>query len=615
MPKETVPNLSAPLAKGAQVLRSFLKTLPLAPGIYRMLNQKQEVIYIGKAKSLKKRVGSYCHVQKLPNRLQRMVSEIHSVEVVITHTETEALLLESNLVKKVQPHYNVLLKDDKSFPYILLTKDHAYSRIAKHRGAHAIKGDYFGPFASILAVDETILTLQRIFQIRNCSDSYFAARTRPCLQYHIKRCAAPCVNKISEKDYAEAVKQAEEFLLGKDDLVQRQLALKMNQASEALEFEVAAGYRDRIQLLTQIQSRQRIHVEGLKDADVIALASLGGRTCVQIFFFRYGRNFGTESFVLSHSDEETPEISMAAFITQFYDERTPAPLILMNHKPEGVQLIKQAFRDKYKQSTAFEVPKLGVKKDLVDHALSNAKAYLERKQTESASMVKIFNEITDLFDLPKIPERIEVYDNSHIQGKDACGVMVVASREGFDKKSYRKFSIKSLDGKGDDYGMMREVMKRRFSHKDDWVMPDLLLIDGGGGQLSTVLSCLQEMNLDIPVAGIAKGPDRNAGRERFFMPGKDPFSLPENSPVLYFLQRLRDEAHRFAIGFHRSKRQKNIEKSKLDDVPGIGKLRKKKLLQHFGSVQGVAQAGLSDLQLVEGINKLVALKIYQHFHP
>lgn len=611
---EITANSSETLERGVQILRDFVKILPSNPGIYRMISQKQEVLYIGKAKNLKKRVVSYCNVQKLPNRLQRMVAELHSVEIVITHTEIEALLLESNLIKKLQPRYNVLLKDDKSFPYILLTKDHSYSRIAKHRGPQVIKGSYYGPFASIVAVDETILTLQKLFQIRNCNDNYFANRTRPCLQYHIKRCTAPCVGKITHTEYKEAVDQAEDFLLGKAGIVQEQLAEKMTQASEALEFEKAASYRDRIQLLTQIQSRQRINVSGIKDADVVALAQLGGKTCVQIFFFRYGRNFGTESFMLAHTSEETPEASLTAFLTQFYEERIPAPVVLMNYEPEELGLIKEAFKEKHKQTTVWEIPKLGLKKDLIDHAFSNAKASLERKQSESASVAKIFNQITELFELSKVPERIEIYDNSHIQGKDAYGVMVVANQQGFDKKSYRKFAIQTLEGKGDDYGMMREVMKRRFAHKEEWVVPDLLLIDGGEGQLSTVLTCLQEMELDLPVVAIAKGPERNAGKERFFMPGKDPLSLPENSPVLHFLQRLRDEAHRFAIGTHRSKRQRKIGQSLLDSIPGIGALRKKKLLQYFGSAQGVARAGLSDLQLVEGINKSIALKIYQHFH-
>lgn len=611
---EITENLSETLERGAEVLRNFVKTLPSNPGIYRMLNQKQEVLYIGKAKSLKKRVVSYCNIQKLPNRLQRMIAELHTVEIVITHTEIEALLLESNLIKKLQPRYNVLLKDDKSFPYILLTKDHSYSRIVKHRGPQVTKGSYYGPFASIVAVDETILTLQKLFQIRNCNDTYFSNRTRPCLQYHIKRCTAPCVGKISHTEYKEAINQAEDFLSGKAGLVQEQLAKKMEEASEALEFEKAVSYRDRIQLLTRIQSRQRINVSGIKDADVIALAQLGGKTCVQIFFFRYGRNFGTESFMLSHTAEETPEASLSAFLTQFYEERPTAPVVLMNYQPDELTLIKEAFKEKHRQTTTWEVSKLGLKKELVDHAFSNAKASLERKQSESASVIKIFNQLTELFDLPKTPERIEIYDNSHIQGKDAYGVMVVANQQGFDKKSYRKFAIQTLEGKGDDYGMMREVMKRRFAHKEEWVLPDLLLIDGGEGQLSTVLTCLQEMELELPVVAIAKGPERNAGKERFFMPGKDPISLPENSSALHFLQRLRDEAHRFAIGAHRSKRQKKIGQSQLDSIPGIGALRKRKLLQYFGSAQGVAHAGLSDLQLVEGISKAIALKIYQHFH-
>jgi excinuclease ABC subunit C len=604
------------LKAGAQAILEVLKTLPFSPGVYRMLGKEDKVLYIGKAKNLKKRVAAYGQVYKLPHRLQRMVSETVRVEVVTTHTETEALLLESNLIKKLHPRYNILLKDDKSFPYILLTTDHAYTRIAKHRGPKNIKGNYYGPFASVMAVDEAILTLQRVFQIRNCQDSYFSKRTRPCLQYDIKRCTAPCVSKISVEDYADNIRQAKNFLLGKTDQVQHYLAEKMNAASEELLYEKAASYRDRLRLLTHIQARQRINISGLREADVIGLAQSGGQTCVQIFFFRHGRNFGTESFFLKHTSEETAENSLAAFITQFYQERAPASLVLLSHKPSELNLIKDALKQQHQQTTEWQIPQKGLKKEVVEHALMNARGSLERKQSETASMLKIFNEMVDLFDLPNLPQRIEIYDNSHIQGQQAYGVMVVATPQGFEKKSYRKFTIKQTIDTRDDYGMMREVLRRRLSHQQEeaWQMPDLLLLDGGQGQLTAGIEVLAELNLDIPVVAIAKGPDRNAGKERFFMPAREPFSLPMNSALLYFLQRLRDEAHRFAIGTHRAKREKSLGQSKLDQITGIGVARKKLLLQHFGSVIGVSQAGLADLETVKGINRSVALKIYQHFH-
>jgi excinuclease ABC subunit C len=602
------------LEEGAAIIRTIVMKLPSLPGVYRMINHKGDVLYVGKANSLKKRVHSYTQIHKLPNRLQRMVAETKNLEIVTTHTEIEALLLESNLIKKLQPRYNILLKDDKSFPYILLTKDHNFSRIFKHRGPRVVSGDYFGPFASISAVDEAILTLQRVFQIRNCQDTYFASRTRPCLQYHIKRCTAPCVGLISKDEYVENVKQAKHFLLGKTDWVQRQLAEKMNESSELLNFEKAASYRDRIRLLTQIQSRQRINISGLRNGDVIALAQIGGKACVQIFFFRHGQNLGTESFMISHSVEQSGEAIMAAFINQFYRDRLPASVVLLSHVPEEFELINEALKLQHGQTTKWEIPKLGLKRELIEHALANARGTLERQQAENATVKKVFQQLMEIFNLPKIPDRIEIYDNSHIQGKDAYGVMVAANQDGFDKKSYRKFIIKELHGKGDDYAMMREVMRRRFSHQEDWLFPDLLLIDGGQGQLSSVLQVMDEMGIEIPVVAIAKGPDRNAGKEKFYMLSKESFSLPENSSVLHFLQRLRDEAHRFAIGTHRAKRQKKISSSLLDEISGIGSARKKKLLQHFGSAQHVAKAGLADLQLVEGINKTVALKIYQHFH-
>ncbi len=593
-----------------------MKTLPTTCGVYRMIGHKERVLYVGKAKNLKKRVFSYTQTDKLPHRLQRMVAETIRMEVVTTHTETEALLLESNLIKKLQPHYNILLKDDKSFPFILLTGDHPFPRLAKHRGPKNIKGDYYGPFASVLAVDETLLMLQRVFQIRNCRDTYFAARTRPCLQYDIKRCTAPCVEKIRQSDYQELVQQAKNFLCGKTDQVQQYLAHRMLQASDKREYEKAAGYRDRLRLLTHIQSKQRINVRGVHDADIMGLAQLGGQTCVQVFFFRYGSNFGTDSFFLKQSSEETAEDSLAAFIKQFYQERQPPPLVLLSHRPTEFSLICQALKSHHKQVTAWEIPKKGSKKELVDHAIANAKGSLERQHSASASMAKIFKELVEQFSLPTLPKRIEIYDNSHLQGQQAYGVMVVATEQGLDKKAYRKFTIKHVVDKRDDTAMMKEVLRRRFlrSSQEDWTLPDLLLIDGGQGQLSSALQVLQEMDFNIPVVAIAKGPDRNAGKERFFMPGCEPFSLPGNNAILHFLQRLRDEAHRFAIGTHRAKRSKNLVKSVLDEIPGIGSARKKLLLQHFGSAKEVSRAGLADLQTIPGISQAVALKIYQHFH-
>jgi len=663
------------LEMGAKVIAKVVKTLPTGPGVYRMISAADQVLYVGKAKSLKKRVPAYTKTGALPNRLQRMVAETVRMEIVTTHTETEALLLESNLIKKLQPRYNILLKDDKSFPYILLTGDHDFPRVVKHRGSKNIKGDYYGPFASVMAVDEAVLTLQRVFQIRNCNDTYFANRARPCLQYDIKRCTGPCVDKISKHEYAESVKQAKNFLLGKSDQVQTYLSERMVKASEAMEYEKAASYRDRLRLLTHIQSRQRINISGLENADVIGLAQLGGQACVQIFFFRHGRNYGTESFFLTHLNNEPEEEIMAAFVNQFYRDRPPAPLVLLSHEPADFPLIKAALAEHHQEDsngdkkkpekTDWQLPlsfkRKDMKTEVVKHAVANAKGNIERKQTEAASMHKILKEMQVVFGLSKMPERIEVYDNSHIQGSNPYGIMVVANTEGFDKKSYRKFAIKQVEDTRDDYAMMREVIGRRLSRygQDDWNAPDIMLIDGGAGQLSAVFDAMAEVDPNfchqIPVVAIAKGPERNAGRERFFMrdkvhsgnelreattnqpshilsdslannlpnnlggnfgndDGHMEFSLPQNSPLLYFLQRLRDEAHRFAIGTHRSKRSKALGKSKLDEVPGIGPSRKKLLLHHFGSAQGVARAALADLEAVKGVSRAVALKIYQHFH-
>lgn len=613
------PKLATSLAQGIEIIRQTVKTLPQVPGVYRMINNRGEVVYVGKAKDLKKRVVSYTFALKLPLRLQRMVSETVSMEIVTTHTETEALLLESNLIKKLQPHYNILLKDDKSFPYILITQGHAYPRLEKHRGPQQQKGKYFGPFASVVAVEETMILLQKVFLIRNCSDPFFEKRTRPCLQYHIKRCSAPCVGKISEKDYATLVKEATAFLNGKTTQIQEYLAVKMNEASHALAYEEAAQYRDRLRLLTRIQAHQRINVAKIRDADIIGAACEGGQTCVQIFFFRQGRNLGTASFFLSHTDDASLEDQIAAFLTQFYQDRAPASLVLLSHKPAELSLISSALQEQFGVVTSWEIPKVGAKRELVEHALSNAQGALTRKLSQTATFEALLDQMAQTFQMSKRPERIEIYDNSHLQGTHPYGVMVVATPQGFEKKSYRKFAIREAASPkgGDDYAMMGEVLHRRFAHagEKDWTLPDLILVDGGLGQLNVALKVIEELDVDgITVVGIAKGPDRNAGREKFFQKGRDTFTLPDNDPLMHFLQRLRDEAHRFAIGTHRAKRAKALIFSRLDEIPGIGAARKKALLQHFGSAKGVSLASLQDLQLVSGINKFVAKKIYAYFH-
>jgi excinuclease ABC subunit C len=607
-PSPTPPSL----ARGVEIIKEVVKTLPSKPGVYRMINARGQAVYVGKAKDLKKRVIAYTVPSKLPHRLQRMISETCSLEIVTTHTETEALLLESNLIKKLQPRYNVLLRDDKSFPYILITQDHPYPRLAKHRGPPQLKGQYFGPFASIAAVEETLILLQKVFQIRNCSDSFFANRSRPCLQYHIKRCSAPCVAKILPEDYGRFVKEATAFLKGKTTSIQTYLAAKMEEASQNLAYEEAAQYRDRLRLLARIQTYQRINVAGIQDADILAIACRGGRTCIQVFFFRQGRNLGTASFFLSQIEDMALEDQLGAFIPQFYEDRAPASLVLLSHEPTEFLLIQQALGEHYGSRTTWEIPKRSPKQDLVTHALTNAEEALIRKSAQSFEA--LLDQLISLFHLSGRPERIEIYDNSHLQGTHPYGAMVVATPQGFDKKSYRKFAIRE-GVKGDDYAMMREVLRRRFAHAQDWALPDLILIDGGLGHLTTALEVIQGIDVDeMTVVGIAKGVDRNAGREKFFQQGYDVFTLPENDPRLHFLQRLRDEAHRFAIGTHRAKRARALIRSALDEIGGIGPRRKKALLNHFGSAQGVAGASLQDLQLIPTINKSIAKKIYAYFH-
>jgi len=612
--------------RGVAVIAAHLGTLPSGPGVYRMLNADGEALYVGKARSLKKRVATYTQLFRLPVRLQRMVSETAGMEFVTTHTEVEALLLESNLIKRLKPRYNVLLRDDKSFPDILIRRDHPFAQIVKHRGARSVPGEYFGPFASAGAVNRTITALQRAFLLRNCSDSVFNARTRPCLQYQIKRCSAPCVGLISEADYADLVSQAEDFLTGKSRRVQERLGQDMEAASAALEFETAAAIRDRIRALTMVQSHQDINMEGVEEADVIALHGEGGQVCIQVFFFRGGSNYGNRAYFPSHDKNmQTGEI-LAAFLGQFYEGRMPPREVLVSERPREGDLIAEALSVRAGRKVAVRKPARGGRRKLVEHAAANARAALARRLAESSSNRRVLEQLADLLGLDGAPNRIEVYDNSHIQGRNPVGAMIVAGPEGLMKNAYRKFNIKTagVDGEtsgGDDFAMMREVLGRRFTRslKEDpecsesW--PDLVVIDGGKGQLSSALTSFAELGIeDVPLVAIAKGPDRNAGRETFHMEGRPPFTLESRDPVLYYLQRLRDEAHRFAIGTHRARRAKDLARSPLDEIQGIGAKRKKALLMRFGSAKAVARAGLVDLEAVDGISKSVARKIYDHFH-
>lgn len=610
---------------GASVIRDQLRTMPEQPGVYRMLNAAGDVLYVGKAKSLRKRVTSYTQQSRLPLRLQRMVAQTKSMELVITHTETEALLLEANLVRKLQPRYNILLRDDKSFPYILIAHDHAFPALVKHRGPRNRKGWYFGPFASGQAVTETLILLQRGFMLRNCTDATFKARTRPCLQYHIKRCTAPCVQKVDATAYAAQVAEARAFLGGKNSDIQQQLAAQMQMASDAEDYELAAKLRDRIKVLTSIQSRQDINIAGIGDADIIAAAQASGQIAIQMFFFRADRNFGTRSYFPRHDEDTTIGEVLAAFLAQFYIDRPAPPVLLLSHLPDEAALLTTALAEHSEHAVDLQVPQRGDKKRLIDHATSNAVAALQRRLAVGATQRQLLQGVADLFGLDAPPRRIEVYDNSHIQGSNAVGAMIVAGAEGFEKKAYRKFTIRGLStgfAPGDDFAMMREVLSRRLQRlltedperkTSEW--PDLLLIDGGLGQLNSVRQVMADIGItDIAVVSIAKGPDRNAGRERFFLPDREPFDLPPNDPVLYYLQRLRDEAHRYVIGAHRQKRTRAIAATPLDDVPGIGPARKKALLHHFGSAKAVSQAGEADLRLVPGVSARMAARIYSYFH-
>ena len=612
------------LAAGVQIIEKNLETMPTSPGVYRMLSVKGDALYVGKAKNLKRRVVAYTRPDRLPVRLRRMIAETAAMEVVTTHTEVEALLLESNLIKRLAPRYNILLRDDKSFPYILVTGDHDWPQIVKHRGARSRKGAYFGPFASAGAVNQTLSALQRAFLLRSCSDSVFASRTRPCLLYQIKRCSAPCVARIDHGDYMALVDEARAFLSGHSQRIQRGLAARMEEASAALDYEQAAVYRDRIRALAHIQAHQDINPAEVEEADVVALHQAGGQTCIQVFFFRAGCNYGNRAYFPAHAQGEEAAEVMAAFLGQFYADKVPPREVLASIEPAEAAIVAAALSEKAGRKVAVLVPKRGDRRRLVEHALDNAREALGRRLAESGAQLRLLEGVGELFGLDGPPARIEVYDNSHIQGALAVGGMIVAGPEGLMKSAYRKFNIRSEDlTPGDDYGMMREVLSRRFKRalKDDpdrdrGLWPDLVLIDGGLGQLHAAAEVFADLGVEgVSLVSIAKGPDRNAGRERFFLPGREPFSLEPKDPVLYFLQRLRDEAHRFAIGTHRSRRAKAIGQSLLDEVPGIGARRKKALLHHFGSAREVANAGLADLEAVDGISRAMAKKIYDHFHP
>ena len=620
------------LTQGLETIRAALKTLPASPGVYRMLDRKGDAVYVGKARNLKARVQNYTVLGNLSTRLRRMVAETRSLEVVVTHTEVEALLLENNLIKRLMPRYNVLLRDDKSFPFIHLTSGHDFPRLAKYRGARSEPGEYFGPFASAGAVARTLVALQRAFLLRSCSDSVFESRTRPCLLYQIKRCSAPCVGRIDREAYGKLMEEARNFLRGRSSEVQKRLAERMQQLSDNLDFEAAAVLRDRIRALTHVQGRQDVTVAGLGDADAIAIHQAGGHTCVQVFFFRGGQNWGNRAYFPSHDRQLRLEEVLAGFLGQFYENKPPPKLILLSHEPAESDLIAEALAVRAGHAVRLLVPQRGDKRAPVEHALVNAREALARRLAESSAQQKLLEEVAQLFALEGPPQRIEVYDNSHIQGAHPVGAMIVAGPEGFIKNAYRKFSIRGTEAEdgsgaapiapGDDYGMMREVLTRRFARalkedpaRESSTWPDLILIDGGQGQLGIAQQVLADLGIaDVPVVAIAKGPDRDAGRERFFLPGKPPMGLDPKSPVLYYLQRLRDEAHRFAIGTHRARRAKAIGASPLDEIAGIGARRKKALLHHFGSARGVARAGLVDLEQVAGISKAVAKKIYDHFH-
>src|SRR6476646_4305983 len=614
------PDLDA----GVAAIREVLRTLPSRPGVYRMQDARGDVLYVGKARALRNRVNSYTQVTKLPKRLQRMVSQTRSMTIVTTQTEAEALLLEAQLIKRFRPPYNVLLRDDKSFPFILLREDHAFPRVQKHRGARRIKGQYYGPFASAGSVTRTLNALQKLFLLRSCSDSYFENRSRPCLLYQIKRCSAPCVGRIGTEDYEELIDDAKAFLAGKSTGVQARLSNLMAEAAERRDFELAAVYRDRLRALTYIQGSQTVHAEGLGDADVLALACKGGAVSIQAFFIRGGQNWGHRAFFPAHTNDVPEAEVLSSFLVQFYEDMPPPKRILVDRDVSDAEVVKDALSERAGQKVVIERPQRGARRKLMEQAKRNAEEALDRRLAETTTQGKILRELAETFELPDVPKRIEVYDNSHIMGTNATGAMIVAGPEGFRKNNYRKFNIKRPETHpGDDFAMMREVLERRFARleKEDpdrqsgeW--PDLLLIDGGKGQLSAVCEVMEDAGVhDVPVVAVSKGPDRNAGRETFHLPGGRELTLPPNSALLFYLQRLRDEAHRFAIGTHRAKRAKSLTTSTLDEVPGIGPNRKRALLKHFGTARDVKGAALQDLEKAPGISRTMARQLYDFFHP
>jgi excinuclease ABC subunit C len=614
---------------GADLIRDFVTRLPARPGVYRMYDAKGDVIYVGKARNLKNRVSNYTRPWGHTNRIAAMISLTVNMEFVTTATEAEALLLEANLIKRLKPRFNVVLRDDKSFPYILIAKDHDVAQLVKHRGARNRKGSYYGPFASAGAVNRAINTLQKAFLIRTCTDSTYANRTRPCLLYQIKRCSAPCVNYIAQEPYDALVKDAEAFLGGKSQAVKADLARQMEEAAGALDFERAALCRDRIQAMSFVTQTQGINPQSVEEADVFGLAQEGGQTCIQVFFFRSFQNWGNRAYYpKADRSHEAAEI-LSSFLAQFYDDKPVPDLVLLSHEIEERQLLEEALSTHAGHKVEVAVPQRGEKKTLVDHAVTNAREALGRRMAESSSQAKLLDGVQRAFGLAETPRRIEVYDNSHIQGTNPVGGMIVAGPDGLIKSQYRKFNIRSEEIGSDDFAMMREVLTRRFSRllkeqgeergdeqaKDVQSWPDLVLIDGGQGQLSAAKAVLDELGLsDLPVAGVAKGPDRDAGREHFYVPGRASFMLEARDPVLYYIQRLRDEAHRFAIGSHRARRSKAIGVNPLDEVPGIGPMRKKALLQAFGSAKAVVRASVTDLAGVEGVSSALAQAIYDHFH-
>jgi excinuclease ABC subunit C len=628
------------LAAGRDAILRYAKLAPSQPGVYRMIDARGDVLYVGKAKNVKNRVRAYARPAGLDTRIERMIAATRVLEFVVTRTETEALLLEANLIKRLRPRFNVLLRDDKSFPYILITSDHWAPQILKHRGARTRPGHYFGPFASVWAVNRTINALQRAFLLRSCSDPFFASRTRPCLLHQIKRCSAPCTNEIDFGEYAALVREANAFLSGRSKAVKDELAGEMEKASQALDFERAAIYRDRLAALSAIQAHQGVNPRGVEEADVFAMHQQGGFTCVEVFFFRTGQNWGNRAYFPKADRSISPGEILAAFLAQFYDDKPCPRLILISHDIEGRALLAEALGTKGGHKIEVSVPRRGEKKDLIEHALANAREALGRRLAETSSQERLLLQLAETFGLSRTPRRIEVYDNSHIQGTNAVGAMIVAGPEGFRKKDYRKFNIRSAElSPGDDFAMMREVLTRRFkrllaeapslsilreetepfrarpdSDEDESPCPDVVLLDGGQGQLNAARDVLAQLGVDIPLVAIAKGPDRDAGRETFFVPGRDSFKLPPRDPVLYFVERLRDEAHRFAVGSHRARRKRDLREAGLQEIEGIGPTRKRALLHHFGTLKAIERASVTDLMQVDGVSAETARRVYEFFH-